>query len=478
MTTTILPTLPLDKIRPDPTQVRTEFPKESLVELADSIASVGLINPLLTEPAIDPETGEAYYRIIAGERRWRALHILVKRGKLAPDADIYALSQATDPSTVTLVQLVEKLHREDLSVLDEASGYLRLATEYNLKQKDIAKQVGRSQAHVSKRLALLTLPDAAKAAVNHGIIGVEDAYLLSKLPEKVQSKVIKTLNTAAFEYTLKNAEAQVLADEREAALVKALDERMLTTVDEVPSSDTHSFDASYTAATLPDYVPRKGDVIVRGGYSKDFVRVYRKLTAKEKRDADTPCNPWEEWEAQRHEILSSYRAERSAARILREHALGELLLGEKAKDLTRVLVEAVITTPLGYTDQVGIPIFAIEVPEEATYEQKMEALAAWVNQDRTTRRLILWLLARHNDHLTAYHARLDEMGYTMPDEPVIPPEPWQKDDGTWTTEPHPEDEGDEPGENAPTDLTSDEIEDQVTADSADDREVGTDVAAA
>ena len=123
-------------IIPSSLQPRAIFTPEQLAELVDSIKEHGIIQPLIVR-----ETQNGKYELIAGERRWRASGIL---GLSTVPAII---REASDKDVLELA-LIENLQRENLSPLEEAAGYMRLKTEFRMKQGDIAKRVGKSRAAV------------------------------------------------------------------------------------------------------------------------------------------------------------------------------------------------------------------------------------------------------------------------------------------------------------------------------------------
>jgi ParB family chromosome partitioning protein len=157
--TPLISTVPLNELTEAVDNVRTVFYDDTIHELATSIAENGLLNPLTVV-----SNGENGWTVIAGNRRLRALQSLAADGKLKKNAPINVIVSEASQATIVATMLVENLQREDISPIDEAKGYLRLADEYKFKQKDIAAKVGKAASHITKRLALLRLPEAAQAA--------------------------------------------------------------------------------------------------------------------------------------------------------------------------------------------------------------------------------------------------------------------------------------------------------------------------
>ena len=155
-------TVPLTDLHEATDNVRSTFYDDTIGELAASIAENGLLNPLTVVPNEDGWT------VIAGNRRLRALKLLVEQGKLKRNTPINVIVSEAQAEVAVATMLVENLQREDISPIDEAKGYLRLADEFKLKQKEIAAKVGKAASHITKRLALLRLPEDTQAAVVAG----------------------------------------------------------------------------------------------------------------------------------------------------------------------------------------------------------------------------------------------------------------------------------------------------------------------
>jgi ParB family chromosome partitioning protein len=142
-----LANIPVADISPLPGQPRTHFNEEALDQLADSIAQRGVIQPIIVTPA---EKGR--YRLVAGERRWRA----AQRARLHT---IPAIVRDLDQREVMALALIENLQREDLNPVEEAKAYQKLADDEGMTQAEIAKLVDKSRSHVANFQRLLALPD-------------------------------------------------------------------------------------------------------------------------------------------------------------------------------------------------------------------------------------------------------------------------------------------------------------------------------
>jgi ParB family chromosome partitioning protein len=148
--------LPLGSIRPNSRQPRRRLDGEGIDELAESIQSQGLVQPIVVRTS--PDGG---YELIAGERRWRA-------ARVAGLATVPALVRESDDRDSLLLALVENVAREDLTPVDEARAYAVLMDEFGLGLGDVAERVGRSKPTVSNRVRLLELPDDVLGLLERG----------------------------------------------------------------------------------------------------------------------------------------------------------------------------------------------------------------------------------------------------------------------------------------------------------------------
>lgn len=165
-------------IVPHPGQPRRHFAEDALAELAASIAARGVIQPVIVTPH-----GPGRWRLVAGERRWRA----AQRAMLH---EIPAIVRDLDDRAITALALIENLQREDLNPIEEARAYHRLSEDEGLTQAEIAKMVDKSRSHVANLVRLLTLPSLVIELVEEGrlsmgharaLIGVENAQSLAEL---------------------------------------------------------------------------------------------------------------------------------------------------------------------------------------------------------------------------------------------------------------------------------------------------------
>lgn len=161
----------IDAVGPNPHQPRQHIDDARLAELAESIRTHGLLQPLLVTRV---EGDEVPYRIIAGERRWRA-------ARLAGLTRLPVTIKEATPGELLELALVENIQRADLSPLEEAAAYRQLADEFGLTQEQIGERVGRSRVAITNTLRLLNSPPEVKAALIEGRISEGHARALLAL---------------------------------------------------------------------------------------------------------------------------------------------------------------------------------------------------------------------------------------------------------------------------------------------------------
>ena len=172
----------ISKLRPSSIQPRRLFDKNSINELAESIKSKGLVQPILVRPS-KSEVGE--YEIIAGERRWRAAQI-------AQLHELPAVVKNLDDVEALEMAIIENVQRADLSPIEEAAGYKKLMEQYNHTQEALAPIVGKSRSHIANIIRLLNLPASIQDMISQGIItsGHARAIMNSAFPEELAKKIV------------------------------------------------------------------------------------------------------------------------------------------------------------------------------------------------------------------------------------------------------------------------------------------------
>ncbi|MEN3354275.1 MAG: ParB family transcriptional regulator, chromosome partitioning protein [Betaproteobacteria bacterium] len=162
--------LGIDELQPGKYQPRSHMEQTALAELADSIKSQGLMQPILVRPLT-----AGRYEIIAGERRWRA-------ARMAGLTSVPALVKEIPDQQALAASLIENIQREDLNPLEEATGIQRLTQEFGLTHQAIAETLGRSRAAVTNLLRLLDLAPPVRELLAEGHIDMGHARALLALP--------------------------------------------------------------------------------------------------------------------------------------------------------------------------------------------------------------------------------------------------------------------------------------------------------
>jgi ParB family transcriptional regulator, chromosome partitioning protein len=213
--------VPIEFVRPNPRNPRRHYAEAELAELSNSIKEKGILQPILVRGvagAVDA------YEIIAGERRWRA----AQRAGLH---EVPILLLEVGDREALEIAIVENVQRADLNPLEEATGYGALINQFDYKQTDLARVVGKSRSHVANTLRLLGLPDSVKRYLAEGRLsaGHARALLAHGDPEALAKAIIdKGLSVREAELLAQaRAETRGRAPKRRPRLTKSADIRAL-----------------------------------------------------------------------------------------------------------------------------------------------------------------------------------------------------------------------------------------------------------
>ncbi|WP_242334155.1 ParB/RepB/Spo0J family partition protein [Anaeromyxobacter sp. SG66] len=214
--------LPLEAIERNPDQPRKRFDEAKLEELAASIREHGVVEPIL----VRKEGGK--YRIVAGERRWRA-------SQRAGIREIPAIVRETSDREAFEIALIENLQRADLNAIEEAEAYEVLASDHGLKQDEIAKRVGKERSTVANALRLLKLPEEVRDSVRQGqldmgharaLLAIDDAEAIKRAAQKAIREGLSVRATEALVRSLGRKESDRPSGGSESPAVKALGQRL------------------------------------------------------------------------------------------------------------------------------------------------------------------------------------------------------------------------------------------------------------
>jgi ParB family chromosome partitioning protein len=170
----------LDKVSPNPFQPRRHFDEQTLNELADSIRSNGVLQPVIVKKVANG------YLLVTGERRCRA-------SKIAGFSTVPAIIRDYNNQYLAELALLENIQREDLTIVEEAEAYQNAIQSLKLTHLELAQKIGKSRSYVSNALGILTLPTDVLNEINQGNISMGHARSLSKLKDVTRIKKIANM---------------------------------------------------------------------------------------------------------------------------------------------------------------------------------------------------------------------------------------------------------------------------------------------
>jgi len=190
-----LQNLPVEFLHPGQYQPRRDLNSEALQELADSIATQGVMQPIIVRP-----TGDNKYEIIAGERRWRATQ------QAGLDTIPAIVREVTDEATIAMA-LIENIQREDLNAMEESLALIRLRDEFKLTQQQVADAVSKSRSSVTNLMRLASLEKAVQQQLERGELELGHAKCLLGLEGNAQIEAARSV--AANAMTVRQTEVLV-----------------------------------------------------------------------------------------------------------------------------------------------------------------------------------------------------------------------------------------------------------------------------
>ena len=188
------------KVEPNREQPRKKFDEDALLELSESIKQFGVLQPLLVQERKD------YYEIIAGERRWRA-------AKLAGVKEVPVIIKNLTEQEIAEISLIENIQREDLNPIEEAQAYKRLLTEFNLKQDEVAERVSKSRTAVTNAMRLLKLNEKVQQMLvdemlttghARALLGSEDEEKQYEVAQKIFDEKLNVRDTEKLVKNIQN----------------------------------------------------------------------------------------------------------------------------------------------------------------------------------------------------------------------------------------------------------------------------------
>ena len=201
--------LDVESITPNPKQPRTIFDDDALEELADSISTLGLIQPITVR-----KEANGKYIIISGERRWRA-------SRLAGRKTIPAYIREVDDKELHEMALVENIQRQDLNAMEIAISLQRLIDECGVTQEAVAQRVGKKRSTVANYLRLLNMCPEVQAALKDNLISMGHAKAIAGAPEDTQATLVKKIIKKGLSVRATEELAGKLANPKAAAAEEA-----------------------------------------------------------------------------------------------------------------------------------------------------------------------------------------------------------------------------------------------------------------
>lgn len=256
------------QIEPSPYQARREITPEQLSELAESIRSEGLLQPIVVRKAGDK------FQLIAGERRWRAYQLL--KIKTIPARVV----EASNASSAAL-GLIENLQREGLNPIEEAYGYASLIRDFDLTQESAAERVGKGRASVANSLRLLTLDGELQGYIAKGLLSVGHAKVLLGVEEPAQRAVLarriieEGLSVRATE---KLVQAHKASPTGSAGPVAGGSHRAVPPMEAAAIASIQKKLTSHLGARVAvNHSPKRGKIVIEYAGNDDLQRILEKL---------------------------------------------------------------------------------------------------------------------------------------------------------------------------------------------------------
>lgn len=238
-------------IEPNVTQARKKFNEESLNELAQSIKNYGVLQPIIVE-----NKGK-FYRIIAGERRWRA-------AKIAGLQEIPCLVRSENEQRTKEISLIENIQRENLNPIEKALGYKELIDNYNLRQQDLADKLGISRTYVTNTLRILNLDKRVLELALDGKLTEGHCKTLMAItdPDKQYEMAIKIIESGGtvsdLERAVKNNKKAPKKEKRNEAIYRDIED---------------SFEQFFGAKVQLKAGPRSGRIIIQYSSNEELERI-------------------------------------------------------------------------------------------------------------------------------------------------------------------------------------------------------------
>jgi ParB family chromosome partitioning protein len=255
----------LEQIEENPYQTRYHFDNEALAELAESIRSSGVVQPVVVRPSADGR-----YKLILGERRCRA-------SKLAGKTTIPAIVRRVSDQQAAEMTIVENLQRQDLNCMEQAAAFAQLSRDFGLTQEQIGQRVGVSRESVSNYMRLLKLPAPVMQYLQEGRLGFSEARVLLQL---LDPNMITKIADEAVRKHLSVQQLEELVDHTNVPMLKEETPQRARWVDpNVRAAQTEMERALGMRVRIRDR-KGKGKIVIEYATLEDFDRVVEMLKGK------------------------------------------------------------------------------------------------------------------------------------------------------------------------------------------------------
>ena len=253
--------LRISMIEPNRDQPRKDFDEDALITLSNSIAEHGIIQPIIVSPS---ENG--FYKIIAGERRWRA-------AKMAGLREIPAIVRTYEKQKAAEVAMLENLQREDLNPIEEAEGYKNLMENFGLTQESLSRSLGKSRSAIANSVRILSLPQNIIDMVRNGLISEGHARTLLSIEDDAEKQ---RLAEEIINEKLSVRDTEKIAGEKKTAKKIAEKKEISPEIKEIEKRLSDNFGSKVKIITGR----KKGKIEIEYYGNDDFTRIMEKLGLK------------------------------------------------------------------------------------------------------------------------------------------------------------------------------------------------------
>ena len=253
--------LRISMIEPNHDQPRKDFDEDALITLSNSIAEHGIIQPIIVSPS---ENG--FYKIIAGERRWRA-------AKMAGLREIPAIVRTYEKQKAAEVAMLENLQREDLNPIEEAEGYKNLMENFGLTQESLSRSLGKSRSAIANSVRILSLPQNIIDMVRNGLISEGHARTLLSIEDDAEKH---RLAEEIINGKLSVRDTEKIAGEKKTAKKIAEKKEISPEIKEMEKRLSDNFGSKVKIITGR----KKGKIEIEYYGNDDFTRIMEKLGLK------------------------------------------------------------------------------------------------------------------------------------------------------------------------------------------------------